>query len=374
MNTKNILIFTDWYYPAFKAGGPITSIYNLVKLLKNDYEFHIVTGSRDLGSTEILDGVVVDRWCKGNFGENILYVSNDKLSRSTFNSIIEITSPNILFLNSLFSVNFVIKPLIYSRKMSFSVFLSPRGMLHPQAFSQKRLKKAIFIRLLQCSPSFKRVCILATDEVEKTHIRKASFKNNIQIVPNIPDLELLEAPSKTVLNPVLAIVSRIAEEKNSIFALEVLHNVKGKVTVHWVGDCNNPAYFEVFKGQIADMPSHVSFQLHGGRSKKHIQELLDSASFFFLPTLGENFGHAIFEALASGCPSIIGENTPFREIEKYNCGFLADLKSSKNTALQIDQLMASTHNNFIDLSKNAKRFAKEMFNSAEAKNAYKSIW
>ncbi len=368
------MIFTDWYYPAFKAGGPITSIYNLVKLLKNDYEFHIVTGSRDLGSTEILDGVVVDRWCKGNFGENILYVSNDKLSRSTFNSIIEITSPNILFLNSLFSVNFAIKPLIYSRKMSFSVFLSPRGMLHPQAFSQKRLKKAIFIRLLQCSPSFKRVCILATDEVEKTHIRKASFKNNIQIVPNIPDLELLEAPSKTVLNPVLAIVSRIAEEKNSIFALEVLHNVKGKVTVHWVGDCNNPAYFEVFKGQIADMPSHVSFQLHGGRSKKHIQELLDSASFFFLPTLGENFGHAIFEALASGCPSIIGENTPFREIEKYNCGFLADLKSSKNTALQIDQLMASTHNNFIDLSKNAKRFAKEMFNSAEAKNAYKSIW
>jgi hypothetical protein len=36
---------------------------------------------------------------------------------------------------------------------------------------------------------------------------------------------------------------------------------------------------------------------------------------FLFPTLGENYGHVISEALASGCPVVISDQTPWRNLE-----------------------------------------------------------
>ena len=38
-----IVVFIDWYKPAYKAGGPISSIYNLIELLGDEMEFYVVT-------------------------------------------------------------------------------------------------------------------------------------------------------------------------------------------------------------------------------------------------------------------------------------------------------------------------------------------
>ena len=48
-NKLRILIFIDWYIPAFKAGGPIRSVFNIVTQLSDVFEFYIITGDRDLG-------------------------------------------------------------------------------------------------------------------------------------------------------------------------------------------------------------------------------------------------------------------------------------------------------------------------------------
>ena len=57
LNKPVILIFIDWYLPAYKAGGPVRSIANLVENLKNDFIFKIVTGDRDLGDTKPFEQV-----------------------------------------------------------------------------------------------------------------------------------------------------------------------------------------------------------------------------------------------------------------------------------------------------------------------------
>ncbi len=48
---------------------------------------------------------------------------------------------------------------------------------------------------------------------------------------------------------------------------------------------------------------------------------------FFLPTLGENFGHVILEALCAGCPVLISDQTPWRGLEEKGVGW--DLSLSK---------------------------------------------
>jgi glycosyltransferase involved in cell wall biosynthesis len=40
-----------------------------------------------------------------------------------------------------------------------------------------------------------------------------------------------------------------------------------------------------------------------------------------LPSLSENFGHAIFEALAAGTPVIIGDQTPWRGLAAQQAGW-----------------------------------------------------
>jgi glycosyltransferase involved in cell wall biosynthesis len=41
----------------------------------------------------------------------------------------------------------------------------------------------------------------------------------------------------------------------------------------------------------------------------------------FLPSLGENFGHVIVEALSAGCPILISDRTPWRGLAERGVGW-----------------------------------------------------
>ena len=59
-----VLVFIDWYLPAIKAGGPISSIVNMVDLLFEEVEFYIVTGNKDLNSKHNLEDIICNKWQK----------------------------------------------------------------------------------------------------------------------------------------------------------------------------------------------------------------------------------------------------------------------------------------------------------------------
>jgi glycosyltransferase involved in cell wall biosynthesis len=40
-----------------------------------------------------------------------------------------------------------------------------------------------------------------------------------------------------------------------------------------------------------------------------------------LPTAGESFGYVIFEALAAGCPVLISDRTPWRDLDRSGVGW-----------------------------------------------------
>ena len=63
---KNILIITQYFYPAYKAGGPTKSIYNLVNVIKDKYNIFIICSCKDLGSSKNLKVKKIDKWQKVN--------------------------------------------------------------------------------------------------------------------------------------------------------------------------------------------------------------------------------------------------------------------------------------------------------------------
>ena len=82
---SKVLVFIDWYYPAFKAGGPIRSISNMISLLSEDINFFIVTGDRDLLDKKPFKYVKFNAWIKQD-NYSIIYTSSPDLCALTSNT------------------------------------------------------------------------------------------------------------------------------------------------------------------------------------------------------------------------------------------------------------------------------------------------
>src|SRR6202163_1690558 len=75
MEKKKILLFTNWYEPGYKGGGPIQSCRNIVETFKDKFDFYVFTSDRDLGENIPYPGIVVDQWNESSEGVKIWYAS-----------------------------------------------------------------------------------------------------------------------------------------------------------------------------------------------------------------------------------------------------------------------------------------------------------
>ncbi len=72
---------------------------------------------------------------------------------------------------------------------------------------------------------------------------------------------------------------------------------------------------------LASLPENVQVEYRGNLPNERVAETLFGYDFFFLPTLGENFGHAIFESFSAGCPVLISDQTPWRNLAEQHLGW-----------------------------------------------------
>ena len=54
---------------------------------------------------------------------------------------------------------------------------------------------------------------------------------------------------------------------------------------------------------------------------EYVGKVMGEYDLFFFPTLGENYGHVIVEALSQGTPILIADTTPWRSLRNHNVGF-----------------------------------------------------
>jgi glycosyltransferase involved in cell wall biosynthesis len=117
-------------------------------------------------------------------------------------------------------------------------------------------------------------------------------------------------------------VARISREKGILEALLFLRaaQLNGRVEVDFYGAKQNPAYLKECEDVAATMPD-FKIAFHGEITPNELPAKLDQAHFFYMPTLGENYGHAIVEALTHCTPVIISDRTPWRNLARLNAGW-----------------------------------------------------
>ncbi|HEX8279213.1 MAG TPA: hypothetical protein VF540_10985, partial [Segetibacter sp.] len=112
MNKKRrILMFYDWFYPGFRAGGPIQSLTNLAVALIPEFDIYVVTGSRDLNSQTSYTGVLINTWNDvrlpgSSEAIKVFYADPKVLNTIAVDRLLDEVSPKVVYLNGIFSYRF----------------------------------------------------------------------------------------------------------------------------------------------------------------------------------------------------------------------------------------------------------------------------
>ncbi len=321
---KKILVFSDWFLPGYKAGGPIRSLANLVHSI--DFDFWIVTRITDHQSTEPYAGITHGVWTSHGPNVQVCYLNDGEMTSAFVKIILSEQSFDYLYFNSLFSPLYTLVPLRVARKMGLasSCVLAPRGMLKAGALSVKARKKKIFLVTARLLGWFKGIRWHATNEAEANEIRfHFGTACSIGIAPNLATkVDGAASPAhKTSGELRLISIARISPEKGIREALLFLKAAAlDRVECSFYGVRQNSEYLEECR-LIANQISGAIISFPGEITPEEIPSLMKNAHFFYLPTWGENFGHAIVEALQHGKPAIISNRTPWTHLPTAEAGW-----------------------------------------------------
>lgn len=329
MHKKKLLVFIDWFYPAFKAGGPIKSVSNITAALQTEADIFIVTSAYDLDGINPLEGILPNEWVKKG-GITVIYLENQHQNRSNFEKLMLEVNPDVVYFNSLFSKNFTLIPLRMAQKQGLSkLILAPRGMLGKAALAIKPFKKYVFLAAARRLGWFKGVVWHASSELEKKEVQKVfGSQASIVVAPNISSAVTKRELSKEVENTQdlrLIFFSRINQKKNLKFAIQAVKAVKSpSVSLDIFGPIEDEQYWR--ECQLLMQPSVAKISYRGVISPQDLNKTLQQYHYLLFPTHHENYGHVIAESLCASLPVIISQNTPWRGLVEKNIGYDLPLK------------------------------------------------
>jgi glycosyltransferase involved in cell wall biosynthesis len=337
------------YPPAFLAGGPARSLHALVEALADEFSFFVVTSATDALTPGPMLTVTPGRWSV--FGRALVwYGLRRHMTPRTVARLLRESNPEIIYLNSLLDYRFGILPLLVARTLfrSVPIVLAPRGELSPGALAFKRQKKQLFITTFRLLNLHNAVAWHASTDRERADIERV-FGLNVKVHVAI---DLRAGLSGEGLDPnhrqsrsdgqgaSLVFLSRIVRKKNVATLIEAMRFVRGSARLFIAGPVEDPGYWDECQGLINDLPDPRTVTYLGPIPGDEVVSFLNGFDLFVLPTLGENFGHVVLESLAAGTPVIVGDDTPWHQLEPSGAGWLCDPADARALADRIEHFLS----------------------------------
>jgi glycosyltransferase involved in cell wall biosynthesis len=378
-----VVTLVGHYLPGHLAGGPIRSVANLTAAFGDELDFRIITRDRDLGVAAPYDGVPVGTWTTVGKAQ-VLYLPSSPALPYHLSTVLRQTPCDLLYLNSYFDPLFAIWPLCLRRLgllQATSVLLAPRGQFSPGALALKPLRKRAFISLARLLRLHADNGVLwhASSRLEAEDIARALAPGRVALAAPISRpaatinrthriaeaLDLVattspEPPPSTcgkeagVLRAVF--LSRVSPKKNLDGALRLLRCVKGRVEFSVYGPIEDAAYWRRCEALAAALPANVRFRYGGQVPADRVSDVFAAHHLLLFPTHGENFGHVIAEALIAGCPVLLSDQTPWRQLQAHGVGWDLPLADEKAFIDAIESCIPLDATGFAELARRARAF------------------
>ncbi len=329
-----VLILTEYFYPSKRGGGPVQSIINLIDNLSEYVDFYVITSIFDLGVNEPYNDLVSDQWvslekCK------IYYTDINNLTIRRLKKIIGSEKFDVAYVNFFFSLNLIWLVLIYKLKISKieKIIIAPRGQFSKGALFLKNKLKLMFLFIFKVISFHTEIFWHSTSKTESEDVYRTLGRNITlfeieNFTENYKDIQH-RSIHKDSGSVEFVFVSRIHPKKNLLKAIEYLKEIDGNIVFDIYGPIEDKIYWKRCEASILKMPSNIKVSYKGLVDHENVINTFMKYHFFLFPTLGENFGHVISEALIAGCPVILSDQTPWLGLNDINAGWDINLEEDK---------------------------------------------
>ncbi|QSL92063.1 glycosyltransferase [Ectopseudomonas toyotomiensis] len=333
MDKLNVLVFVSYYYPGGKGGGPLRSISNMVALLGSEFDFSVVTRDRDAGDKKSYSGISVGAWNDVR-GCKVFYLPSGIVFFTKLLGLIFSSRWNVLYLNSFFDLRMTLWGLLAARFLGreSKVLLAPRGEFSEGAMSFKTAKKRLYIKTVKSLGLLRKTIFHASTTAEADEIERVLGvdRGRIRIAMNLtmPPMASSDVREAQVDGPLkLVFLSRLARKKNLDFVLRSLASVQSTASLDVYGVFEEDSYSNECAELVARLPASIKVNFCGYVEPDDVGNVLAQYDLFYFPTLGENYGHVIAEALAVGTPVLLSDRTPWTGLETDGLGWVCPLEA-----------------------------------------------
>jgi glycosyltransferase involved in cell wall biosynthesis len=339
---KKILIFTSSYLPDIKAGGPVRSIENLVNAICDDFIIHIITlDSLKIGKSK--SSVYINQISNSK----VIYLKDNINKYGMMLSIINKGGYDIFYINSFFDINFTLYPLLISKfiKNKIRIIIAPRGQFGKAAIRHKKIRKTIYLGITKSIRVYNNVIWHFTSNDEKLDVIKKLKIDENYVIQNINTnmRGIIIDKNKRSGELTIITVGRISYMKNYPYLFNCLRYInRGKIKLKIIGYIEDKQIYKECK-KIENGLKNIEVEWFGLKDQYFIEKEINKSHLFISPTLGENYGHSIYESLSLGCPVLISNNTQLKDLEKYNAGYVVPLEN-KNRFIEIINMYINMNN------------------------------
>jgi glycosyltransferase involved in cell wall biosynthesis len=194
----------------------------------------------------------------------------------------------------------------------------------------KRFKKVIYLKLFKFFELNRKIHWHATDKQEQIDIQTVLGNESMILLahlavdtPTTLAVKSIDHRSKTPGTLRLIFLSLITEKKNLLFLLSALKKIPKNLVISLdvFGPIKDQDYWDQCLKMAANLPKHIRFIYRGSADPVNVVRIVQGYDFLVLPTLGENFGHAIYESFVAGRPVIISNKTPWTGLQEKMAGW-----------------------------------------------------
>ena len=341
-----MIILIGAFWPGSDSAGPNQSVRGLCTALSDSFDFRIVARDRPFGSENSVADAGGDWHDRGYAKFRYCQVAPMK-GASGLRRILRETPHELLIANGFFDREFTL-PALFMRRAGMvpkaPTIVSTRGEFAGGALGLKSGRKRAMMALARRAGLHRDVWLHGTSAAEAADIERGyPFSRGVLVAPNVRVLRALPPMPEPAAGDAplrLAFVGRVSPVKNLDYAIRALRDVKTRVSYDIFGPVQDAGYWATCQELIADLPEHVTVTHKGEVANEQITEVLAAYDLLYLPTKGENFGHAILDALEAGVPALISDQTPFRGLEAQEAGFDLPLDDPAGFARAIDRFAA----------------------------------
>jgi len=270
------------------------------------------------------------------------------------------TNPDVLHAHGLWMFH-SLACMLYAGQTKKPYVVSPHGMLEPRAFGMKAWKKKPVWMTWERRVVHNAAVLHCTSEIEGRHLRERGFRQPLAVIPNgtqlPPDFGDRRATRR---ERVVLFLSRIHPIKGLIELVDAWKLLKPKGWRLRIVGPDDHRYSRVIARHavLAGVAETIEFsEAVYGDSR---WAAMHDADLFILPSLSENFGNVVAEALVSGVPVITTTATPWKALPSRGCGWYVE-PQPESLAMALEEAIGLSDAERWEMGSNGRTWATSEF-------------